>query len=84
MKFSRKQKSNYPSFTLFEDLFSEFINQSKNIIIHNAPKIKNDTDNWASDNILSTVNGCRTPDEFKKILQKMLINSLTADYHAHR
>jgi hypothetical protein len=76
MNFNRKHKKQEPSLTLFEKLFAPMIEQSRNIIIRYQPPARDPGINHENDMGSCSVNGCMTPDEFRKKLTAMIEESL--------
>jgi hypothetical protein len=69
-----------PSLSLYEDFFEPIMTQSNNIIIRSKHKSESSKENRISDIAGCTVNGCSSPEEFKKMFSAMLDVSILAVY----
>jgi len=77
---SRKptQKNQCPSLSLYEDFFGQVFEQRRNFIIRNQLLTESLKEDYVSDIVSISVNGCRSPDEFRKMLTSIMDSSLIA------
>ena len=81
MKYESTLTDQYPSLTLFEDMFGTLTDESKTILIHYNPGKSEPKPNRVSDKNVCSVNGCSTPDDFKRKLMKILDDSFKSLFH---
>jgi len=82
MKFNQKHKNQEFLLALFEKKFTPVIEQTRNFLIRYQPQEKIFKKTYFDELFPLSVNGCNSPDEFRKMLISMMDSSLYAVYES--